>query len=113
MVDSPNIDLVFKTLSAGYGQHLFNQIARDIISADIAVFDTSDLNPNIMIEVGVALTWGVRVLLIKEETASKPPSDISVQTWAEYTKDGMEFISGHKEKLLSMVEFAIRKKRSS
>jgi hypothetical protein len=111
--DSPKIDLFFKTLSAGYGQHLFNQIARDIISADIVVFDTSDLNPNVMIEVGVALTWGVRVLLIKEKTASKQPSDISGQTWAEYTKDGMEFTSGHKEKLLSMVEFAIRKKRSS
>ena len=97
--DSPRIDLFFKTLSAGYGQHLFNQIARDIISADIAVFDISDLNPNVMIEVGVALTWGVRVLLIKEKTASKVPSDISGQTWAEYTKDGMEFTAGHKEKL--------------
>ena len=38
--------LDFRALSAGYGEHLFNQIARDIISADIAVFETSDLNPN-------------------------------------------------------------------
>jgi hypothetical protein len=57
--------LNFRALSAGYGEHLFNEIARDIISADIAVFDTSDLNPNMMLEVGVALTWGVRVLVIK------------------------------------------------
>ncbi len=42
--DVLNIDLVFKPLSAGYGQHLFNEIARDIISADVAVFDASDLN---------------------------------------------------------------------
>lgn len=37
--DHPNIGLVFKALSAGYGQHLFNEIAGDIISADIAVFE--------------------------------------------------------------------------
>ncbi|MCF8368032.1 MAG: hypothetical protein K9G76_03260 [Bacteroidales bacterium] len=57
-----NIKLNYKPLAAGYGEHLFNQIARDIISSDIAVFETSDLNPNVMIEMGVALTWGKRIL---------------------------------------------------
>jgi hypothetical protein len=56
----PSVTLKFKVLGAGYGEHLFNEIARDIISADIAVFDASDLNPNVMLEMGVALTWGVR-----------------------------------------------------
>lgn len=46
----------FRPLRAGYGEHLFNEIARDIISADIAVFDTSDQNPNVMVEMGVSLT---------------------------------------------------------
>ncbi len=41
---SERVQLVFTALGAGYGEHLFNEIARDIISADIAVFDTSDLN---------------------------------------------------------------------
>ena len=50
------LELDFIRLVAGYGEHLFNQIARDIISADIAVFETSDLNPNVMLELGVALT---------------------------------------------------------
>ena len=49
--------LEFRPLAVGYGEHLFNEICRDIISADIAVFDTSDLNPNVMLEMGVALTW--------------------------------------------------------
>jgi len=53
-----DITLTFVPLRAGYGAHLFNEIARDIIAADIAVFDTSDFNPNVMIEMGVALTWG-------------------------------------------------------
>src|SRR5436305_3287366 len=111
--DSPKIEMVFKPLSAGYGQHLFNEIARDIISADIAVFEASDLNANVMIEIGVALTWGIRTLPIREKTAPILPSDISGQTWAEYSNNGSVFLSGHSERLLSMLAFAVRKKRSS
>ena len=107
------VKLGFRSLAAGYGEHLFNEIARDIISADIAVFDTSDLNPNVMIEMGVALTWGIRVLPIKIEKCPKPPSDISGQTWADYRDSAREFTDEtHFEKLVSMVERAIRKKIS-
>lgn len=103
--------LNFRALSAGCGEHLFNEIARDIISADIAVFDTSDLNPNVMLEVGVALTWGVRVLVIKKDGCARPPSDVSGQTWADDRESAAEFLDpGHAEKLLRMVERAIRKK---
>lgn len=105
------VKLNFQPLAAGYGGHLFNEIARNIISADIAVFDTSDLNPNVMLEMGVALTWGVRVLPIKEEKCPKPPSDISGQTWADYRESGGEFVDpDHKNKLHKMVERAARKK---
>lgn len=105
------IDLVFKPLTAGYGEHLFNEIARDVISADIAVFDTSDQNPNVMLEMGVALTWGLRVLPIKREGCPKPPSDISGQTWADYRNSAAEFVdTEHESKLLRMVERAARKK---
>lgn len=57
-------------------RHLFNQIARDIIASDIAVFETSDLNSNVMIEMGVAPTWGTRVHPIRRHDAPPPPSDI-------------------------------------
>ncbi len=109
--DAIQIKLNFKALAAGYGEHLFNEIARDIISSDIAVFDTSDLNPNVMLEMGVALTWGIRVLPIKKQGCPKPPSDISGQTWADYLNSGETFVDGeHKEKLNRMVERAARKK---
>lgn len=109
--DAVQVSLNFKPLGAGYGEHLFNEIARDIISADIAVFDTSDLNPNVMLEMGVALTWGVRVLPIKKQGCPIPPSDISGQTWADYNDDGQIFIDTyHMEKLKRMVERAARKK---
>ncbi len=104
-------ELDFRPLAAGYGEHLFNEIARDIIAADIAVFDTSDLNPNVMIELGVALTWGVRVLPIKSRECPDPPSDISGQTWARYDDNAAHFLDpSHHEKLVRMVERAVRKK---
>ncbi len=109
--DSIKVELNFKALAAGYGEHLFNEIARDIISADVAVFETSDLNANVMIEMGVALTWGIRVLPIKRADRPKPPSDISGQTWADYEKSGERFTDPeHFAKLVSLVERAARKK---
>lgn len=109
----PKIELKFKALRAEYGQHLFNTIAKDIISADIAVFEASDLNPNVMIEIGVALTWGVTTLIIREQSSSHPPSDISGHPWAAYTKNASIFETEHNENLLSMLEFVLMKKRSS
>ena len=106
-----DVELQFQPLVAGYGEHLFNEIARAVISSDIAVFDTSDQNANVMLEMGVALTWGVRVLPIKLEGCPKPPSDISGQTWADYRDSASEFIDpDHRNKLLRMVDRAIRKK---
>lgn len=84
------INLEFEPLGAGLGEHLFNEIARSIIGADIAFFETSDLNANVMLEMGVALTWGVRVIPIKERSQSKPPSDISGQTWVDYKDSGKD-----------------------
>jgi hypothetical protein len=107
----PPVTLKFKVLGAGYGEHLFNEIARDIISADIAVFDASDLNPNVMLEMGVALTWGVRVLPIKAAGRPSPPSDISGQTWAEFEASAAKFLDGdHQSKVARMVQRAVRKK---
>jgi hypothetical protein len=106
-----DVTLDFRPLAAGYGEHLFNEIARDIIVADIAVFETSDLSPNVMVELGVALTWGIRVLPIKLEGRPKPPSDISGQTWADYRDSGAHFVDPqHMRKLVGMVERAARKK---
>lgn len=104
-------ELTFRSLAAGYGSHLFNEIAADVIAADIAVFDVSDLNPNVMIEIGVALTWGTRVLLIKNEACAKPPSDISGHTWVDYQDSASRFPDpDHDAKLLRMVQRAVARK---
>jgi predicted nucleotide-binding protein len=78
------------------------------------VFETSDLNPNVMIEIGVVLTWGKRVLPIKKLGCNRPPSDISGQTYADYKENGADFVSKtHSEDLLAMIERAIQKKSST
>jgi hypothetical protein len=108
---NPRASLDFRILQGGYGNHLFNEIARDILGADMAVFDTSDLSPNVMIELGVALTWGIRTLVIRDDAAPKPPSDISGQTWATYQDSGASWPdSDHQRKLEKAVERAVRKK---
>lgn len=82
---NPEVTLDFRKLHGAYGEHLFNLIARDIISSDIAVFEISDGNRNVMIEMGVALTYGVKVFPIRCTDSPVPPSDISGQTWIEYS----------------------------
>lgn len=107
------ISLDFKVLGAGYGEHLFNDIARNIMSSDISVFETSDLNPNVMIEMGVALTWGVSVLPIKKSGKPEPPSDISGQTWADYEANGDFTDPNFDHRLLDLVTRVISRKRGS
>jgi len=105
------ITLQFEKLTGGYGEHLFNTIARSIIGSDIAVFEISDQNPNVMIELGVALTWGARVLPLREKNSPKPPSDISGQTWIEYEESGEKILDAEFDKKLEkMIERAISKK---
>lgn len=64
-----------------------------------------------MLEMGVALTWGVRALPIKAEGRPSPPSDVSGQTWVDYRDSALAFVDpDHHSKLLHMVERAVRKK---
>ena len=78
------------------------------------MFETSDLNPNVMIEMGIALTWGKKVLPIKQKESPLPPSDISGQLHADYIKDWAVFISKtHQEDLSTMIERAIQEKRKT
>jgi len=105
------VSLDFKRLEAGYGEHLFNRIARMIIGSDIVVFDVSDQNPNVMIELGVASTWGTSILPLKEKSSPEPPSDISGLTWIEYENSGEHILDKEfSTKLGEMIERAIAKK---
>lgn len=112
LYDRNKISLNIEQLGAGYGEHLFNDIARSIIGADIAVFESSDLNSNVMLEMGVALTWGIKVLPIRKRGCQKPPSDISGQTWIEYNDNLLTiFDNNFHRRLLKMIERTMDHKR--
>ncbi len=89
--DTDTIKIKFIPLKAGFGEHLFNKIACDIISSDIAIFEISNKNPNVMIEMGVALTWGSKVIPMLKKRCKTPPSDISGQTYLRYNNNGEIF----------------------
>lgn len=102
----------FEVLTAGYGEHLFNTIARSIIGADISVFEASDHNSNVMIELGVALTWGIFIIPLREKNGPELPSDISGYTYVVYEKSGEKILDKEfHTKLVKMIERAISKKR--
>lgn len=107
-------ELVIKSLAAEYGEHLFTNMIREILAADIAIFDTSDLNPNVMLELGAALALGVTVLPIRAAQGSKPPSDATGLTWAAYHDSGSRFDEhpAHLNKLKALVGRAAQRHRA-
>lgn len=108
------IHLNYKQLKSGIGEHLFNNIARDILSSDISFFETSDNNSNVMIEMGIALTCGALVVPIRLKDRPVPPSDISGQTWIEYQDSAKVFPNIDLDNMLKdMITKAIKKKTNN
>jgi len=63
---------------------------------------------------GVALTWGIEVLPIRQEDTDLPASDISGQTWATYVDSAARFTADdqqHRDRVGKMVERVLRAKR--
>jgi len=62
------------------GEILWDSVRDAIRHADIAIFDISENSPNVMIELGLALGYAKRVLLLKNLSSSSgypKPSDLS------------------------------------
>lgn len=105
------ITVHFEHLLAGLKKHLFHRIARDIIGADIAVFETSDWNPDVMVEMGAALTWGVPVLPLRRTSARPAVSDVSGQTYVLHEDSAARILCEEFDsQLVSMIEQAIQVK---
>jgi hypothetical protein len=116
-INYPNteINFHFPEINCAHRRYrsVFNKVAESIIASDIAVFEISNKNPNVMIDLGIALTFGKNVLLIRERTSDKPPSDISGHTYAEYDNDVLNFKDNtHDEQLLNMLKNSIIGKRN-
>lgn len=105
------ITVRFEHLLAGLKPDGFNRVARDVIGADLAVFETSDWNPNVMIEMGVALTWGVPVVPLRRAVARPIVLDVSGQGYVLHEDSAAQILcEAFDEQLMGMIEQAIRTK---
>jgi hypothetical protein len=101
----------FERVLAGLGTHGFSRVARDILSADVAVFETSDWNPNVMLEMGIALTWGVAVVPLRRAAARPIPSDVSGQTYVLHEQSAALILSeAFGSQLLELIEQVMQTK---
>lgn len=82
-----NIDLEIKFGEFGAGKVLFNEVLSAIKDCEIAIFDISENNPNVLIEVGLAYGNNKQVILLKNESSKerfKVSSDISAFIYVPY-----------------------------
>jgi hypothetical protein len=103
------IELRFEKLTGAYGEHILTNIMRSIGNSNIAIFEVSDLNPNVMLELGVALGRNVPPLLLREERSPPPPSDLEGFTWVAYEKSGEIIDEEFPKKFMEMIERSIAK----
>ena len=83
----PNIELKVKFGEFETGKMLWNEVFNTIKECEIAIFDISENNPNVLIEVGLAYGSNKQVILLKNEESKekfKIPSDISPFIYASY-----------------------------
>lgn len=105
------ITVRFEHLLAGLKPDPFNRVARDIVGADLAVFETSDCNPNVMLEMGVALTWGVPVVPLRRAAARPIVLDVSGQGYVLHENSAAHILcEAFDEELVGTIEQAIRMK---
>lgn len=68
------------------GSVLWTEVTKAITDSDICIFDISENNPNVMIEVGLALGLGRQVFLLKNEESKRfsTPSDLRSTIYVTY-----------------------------
>ena len=85
--DIRNVDLVLDYNPSKYGESLLKEIVGKIKNCDIAIFEISDNNPNVMFELGVAYGIGKYAIILKSRKTKKKspiPSDLGGIYRGEY-----------------------------
>lgn len=63
-----------------------------IRDSDFMIADVSEANPNVMVEVGMALGMGKRILLLSKTRSSDLPADLAAQQVAVYRPDNLSSV---------------------
>lgn len=88
------------------GSRLWDQIMERIASSHVTIFDISENNPNVLIEVGIALGTGKHVIFLKcEQSKSSYPSDIHNFVFLPYHSSGTLSAEPFLESVINSIEY--------
>ena len=99
----------FRRLRGTAGDYLLRNIYQMIKSSDIMVFDITELNPNVLLELGIAFAireevkQNMKIYLIREtknkRSEKKVPSDLSGYYYTEYRYEGEKIVFSDRNSL--------------
>jgi hypothetical protein len=84
----PPVDLFFEYGEFVPGAQLWDEILEKITYSDISIFDISENNPNVLLEVGIAYGSNKQVILLKKEETNEKyptPSDLKAFVYIPYS----------------------------
>jgi len=87
-----DVNMAFEDIEeAIHSSEVRQNVTTSIRKADIVIFEISDLNHNVMYELGIANTLGKPIILLREESSKKElPSDVNQFIYLKYNKNKMD-----------------------
>ena len=99
----PGINISYKRLRASAGKTMLESIFKRIETSNVIIFDITEKNPNVFLELGIAIAltksnYNISVYLIKEKNekssvAKDLPSDLQGYFISEYVVNSKEEVS--------------------
>ncbi|MDR0305456.1 MAG: hypothetical protein LBI42_01325 [Chitinispirillales bacterium] len=91
-------------------QNILKDIIQPIFEADIIIADLTELNPNVLYELGIAHTFNKKTIIITQDEIAKLPFDLKsyrVQNYSIHFKKFTELITSLKTNLNGAVDGSI------
>lgn len=87
-----DVNMAFEDIEeAIHSTEVRQNVTTSIRKADIVIFEISDLNHNVMYELGIANTLGKPIILLREESSKNDlPSDVNQFIYLKYNKNRMD-----------------------
>jgi nucleoside 2-deoxyribosyltransferase len=87
-----NINMVFEDIeNANLGNMIHENITNSIRKSHIVIFELSDVNPNVLYELGIASGLQKPIIIIREENSKEElPSDINQLIYLTYNKEKLD-----------------------
>jgi hypothetical protein len=84
---NPPVELIIEYGEFAPGTQLWGEILEKITSSDISIFDISENNPNVLLEVGISFGSDKQVILLKNKKTNErypTPSDLNAFVYIPY-----------------------------